>query len=82
MQRAIESKDRYIKKLKELNIDLTKKLDENNNLIKNVTNSESKLKSKLITLLNAGVNGEKIDLKETAKEMQVSQYKSIVDQLW
>jgi len=61
---------------------LTKKLDENNTLVKNVTSSESKLKSKLISLLKSGVNGEKIDLKETAKDMQVSQYKSIVDQIW
>lgn len=82
MQRTIESKDRYIKNLKELNIVLTKKLDENNMIINNVTQSESKLKTKLISLLNAGIGGEKIDLKETAKDIQVSQYKQVVDQLW
>jgi len=73
MQRTIESKDRYIKNLKELNITLTKKLDENSMIIHNVTQSESKLKTKLISLLNSGIGGEKIDLKETAKEIQVEQ---------
>lgn len=52
---------------------LTKKLDENNMIINNVTQSESKLKTKLISLLNSGIGGEKIDLKETAKDVQVEQ---------
>jgi len=36
----------------------------------------------LISLLNAGIGGEKVDLRETAKDIQVEQYKNVVDQLW
>jgi len=61
---------------------LTKKLDENSMIINKVTQSESKLKTKLISLLNAGIGGEKVDLRETAKDIQVEQYKNVVDQLW
>jgi len=61
---------------------LTKKLDENSMIINNVSQSESKLKTKLISLLNAGIGGEKVDLRETAKDIQVEQYKNVVDQLW